>query len=133
MTDIQETVELLETMMSHGIFDAEIIAGNLRAKGWKFVRDPERDSPSGGEYLIGTPQGHTGYVHWYNEEAVEHLSGQAGFFIQGKAPATMFLAWIFARELGEIVAGIAALIPELEGVTLPGPIFTGVVKALKSV
>jgi hypothetical protein len=131
MSDIEQTIELLDTMMSHGIFDAEVIAGNLRMKGWKFVRDPESDSPSGGEYAVQSPQGHRGIVHWYNEEAIEHLTKQAGYFIQGKAPATMFLGWILARELGEIVASIGALIPHLEGVEMPGAIFRRVLDTLK--
>lgn len=119
--DITDIVDQMQQMMSHGIFDAEVIAGNFRSKGWKFVMDPDLDDPelTGGKYLVRTPEGREGHVTWFTKDRVEELIGNAGFFMEGKAPRALLLAWIFANELGFIIFGIDAS----EQGALPGELF----------
>lgn len=119
--DINDILAQMEQMMSHGIFDAEVIAANFRTNGWKFVRDPDLDDPelTGGKYVVRSPEGREGTVSWYTAAKVEELVGNSGFFMEGKAPRALFLAWILANELGFIIFGVDAS----EQGALPGELF----------
>lgn len=134
---ITDSVVTLERMMSHGIFDAEIIASELRTKGWKFVDDStviQRreidgiETNLGGAYSVKTPEGNEGYIDWFNENGVKFWTGNAGYFIEGKAPQRMFLAWVFADQLGRIVLGKGFD----ETGDPPGTVFENVYLSMKS-
>jgi hypothetical protein len=129
--DVEQILNQLEQMMSHGIFDAEVIAAKFRTDGWKFVRDPELDDPelTGGKYVIRTPEGREGTITWHTAAKVEELIGNAGFFMEGKAPRALFLAWILAQELAMIIFGID--VEESAGPN-PGPMFKMVYEWMQS-
>lgn len=134
---INDSVTTLERMMSHGIFDAEIIAAELRVKGWKFVDDPNIiqrqeidgiETVTGGAYSVKTPEGTGGYIDWMNEAGVTFWTGNAGYFIEGKAPQRMFLAWVFSDQLARLVLGKGFD----ESGDPPGIVFENVYLAFKS-
>jgi hypothetical protein len=79
-TDI---VGILTNMMSHGIFDAEYIAAQLRNNGWRFVDDRQGRTPDGGVYYVQSPDGHQGYVNWYNLAYINGITAGSGFLMEG--------------------------------------------------
>jgi hypothetical protein len=130
-TDVQQIQSVMQNMMSHGIFDAEVIAAQFRTQGWKFVRDPDLDEPdlSGGKYLIRTPEGREGLISWFTAETVEQMVANAGFFMEGKAPRALILAWTFAQEMGLLL--FAVDVKQAVGEN-PGPIFRTVYEWLEA-
>lgn len=108
MSDETDVAIQLENMMSHGIFDSEAVANAFRVKGWKFVVDPELDTNTGGGYVVRSPGGRQGLVNWYNKESINSLTENAAFFVDDeKAPPRMFLAWIFADQMGRLILNSA--------------------------
>src|SRR5215469_11851942 len=105
MSDSNDVATTLENMMSHGIFDSEVIANSFRVRGWKFVLDPEQTTENGGAYQVRSPGGLSGIVNWYGKEAINGLTENAAFFMNEEAPPHMFLAWIFADQMGRLVLG----------------------------
>jgi hypothetical protein len=131
MTD-QETVAVqLESMMSHGIFDAETIADTFRRQGWQFVYDAQQDSETGGAYFVRTPGRHEGYVNWFSKDTINQLTTNAAFFVEETAPKRMLLAWIFADQMGRLILG-RGFDEDGNGNTLPpGKAFEGAYLAFK--
>ena len=107
--DLDDSLHVLENMMSHGIHDAEIMAASLRLKGWTFTNDPDAASEMGlvgeGLYRVRTPEGKQGFVSWYGTQRIQELAGSAQFFVEGDVPMRLFLAWILADQLARIVLG----------------------------
>lgn len=105
MTDASQVTTTLNRMMSHGIFDAEVIASELRLLGWAFNWGEQNVNENGGVYFVRTPEGRQGYVQWYDKDSIVQVAENAGFFLQDTAPRKLFVGWVLADQLGRIILG----------------------------
>lgn len=105
MSDTDQVVTTLNRLMSHGIFDAEVIAAELRVLGWAFNWGEENTNEQGGVYFVRSPEGRQGYVQWYDKDSIATVTGNAGFFLDGTAPRKLFVGWVLADQLGRIILG----------------------------
>ncbi len=130
-TDREDVASQLEQMMSHGIFDAEVIASAFRSRGWQFVYDAQQDSETGGAYFLRSPGRHEGYVNWFSKETINQLTTNAAFFVEETAPKKMLLAWIFADQMGRLILGRGFDEDGMGNQLPPGKAFEGAYLAFK--